>query len=363
MLVPLLDCFDGDHSELDLRSEIVRITGRIQVGEIEQNLFDSLNGAGFLENESYRRLRTDREAQFAEAHVRSAAFAGSAYPSEPAVLSELMASRIGAAQGDSRTVAVAAPHASPEGGWNTYRTAYQALPPPNGDDRVFVILGTSHYGAPDRFGLTRKTFVTPYGAAQPALHLVDELESSTPAAIRMEDYCHAVEHSIEFQIIFLQHLYGPSVRILPILCGPFVQSIYEGGLPEQNENVCRFFETLANIRSREGKRLFWILGVDMAHMGRRYGDRLFAEADRGEMAGVKERDYRRISQLLAGDTQAYWNLVQENHDDLKWCGASPFYTFLKVMPSVRGHLLDYRQWQIDPQSVVSFGALRFEEEP
>ena len=61
-LVPLLDCFDGDHSELDLRSEIVRITGRIQVGEIEQNLFDSLDEAGFLENENYQRLRRNREA-------------------------------------------------------------------------------------------------------------------------------------------------------------------------------------------------------------------------------------------------------------------------------------------------------------
>jgi hypothetical protein len=26
---------------------------------------------------------------------------------------------------------------------------------------------------------------------------------------------------------------------------------------------------------------------------------------------------------------------------------------------VKGELLDYHQWQIDPQSVVSFGALRF----
>ena len=30
----------------------------------------------------------------------------------------------------------------------------------------------------------------------------------------MEDYCHAVEHSIEFQVVMLQHIYGPKVRIL-----------------------------------------------------------------------------------------------------------------------------------------------------
>jgi hypothetical protein len=31
------------------------------------------------------------------------------------------------------------------------------------------------------------------------------------------------------------------------------------------------------------------------------------------------------------------------------------------MPPLKGELLDYCQWQIDPYSVVSFGAMRFEE--
>jgi AmmeMemoRadiSam system protein B len=359
-LVPLLDCFDGGHSELDLRAEIVRITGQIQVGEIERNLFESLDEAGFLENETYRRMRKEREAEFVAARLRPAVFAGSAYPSEPRELSSLINSHIGARNGASSTLAIAAPHASPDGAWASYRAAYTAFPASGNEARTFVILGTSHYGAPDRFGLTRKTFTTPYGEAQPEMTLVDELEAAAPGAIRMEDYCHAVEHSIEFQIVFLQHLYGPSIRILPILCGPFVRSIYEGGLPEENEQVRRFFDALANIRAREGNRLFWVLGVDMAHMGRRYGDSLTAYAEQGEMIGVRERDQERIAQLAAGDPLGYWDLIQKNHDDLKWCGASPFYTFLRIMPPLKGELLNYSQWQIDPYSVVSFGAMRFE---
>jgi AmmeMemoRadiSam system protein B len=360
-LVPLLDCFDGGHSELDLRAEIVRITGQIQVGDIERNLFESLDSAGFLENETYRHMRKQREAEFVAAPLRSAVFAGSAYPSEQAELSSLMHSRIGATSGSASTLAIAAPHASPDGAWTSYRAAYTACPAAGNGSRTFVILGTSHYGAPDRFGLTRKPFITPYGDARTELALVDELEAAAPGAVHMEDYCHAVEHSIEFQIVFLQHLYGPSIRILPILCGPFVRSIYEGGLPEQNEQVRRFFDALANIRAREGNRLFWVLGVDMAHMGRRYGDPLTAYANQGEMIGVRERDRERIAQLSAGDSGTYWDLIQKNHDDLKWCGASPFYTFLKIMPPIRGELLEYSQWQIDPYSVVSFGAMRFEE--
>ena len=360
-LVQALECFDGTQSALDLRSELVRITGEIQVGDLEKHLFDALNGAGFLENERYQELKTRREAEFASELRREAIFAGSAYPNEESLLAKLLTQRIGAAQGSAKTIAIVAPHASPDGGWDTYRKAYQALPSvEDARDCTFVILGTSHYGAPERFGLTRKHFLTPFGEAQTNIGLVDELDGAAGDAIRMEDYCHAVEHSIEFQIVFLQHIYGTNVRILPILCGPFVKSIYEGGLPEANERVARFFDALGNIGAREGKRLFWVLGVDMAHIGRRYNDPLRATANVGEMMAIEQRDRDRIKQIAAGDISAYWSLVQDGHDDLKWCGSSPLYTFLKVMPGSRGELLGYQQWQIDPHSVVTFGALRFE---
>lgn len=361
-LVQALECFDGVQSTLDLRSELVRITGEIQVGELEQHLFDSLNDAGFLENETYTQLKARREAEFAAEPTREAIFAGAAYPSDRAHLSALLAARIGSPAGPSTTIGIAAPHASPDGGWETYRAAYQSLPAPSDAvDRTFVILGTSHYGAPDRFGLTRKQFLTPLGAAQTDIALVDELERRAGRAIRMEDYCHSVEHSIEFQIVFLQHLYGPAVKILPILCGPFVKSIYESGMPEDNDRIAAFFDVLGDIAARERRRLFWVLGIDMAHMGRRYGDSLRATANTGEMLAIEHRDRERIRHINDGDIRAYWSLVQDGQDDLKWCGASPLYTFLKILPDARGDLLNYHQWQIDPHSVVSFAALRFQQ--
>lgn len=360
-LVPCLDCFDGSQTELDLRAELVRITGQIQVGDVERNLFDSLNEAGFLENETYRRLRTAREMEFAAEPKRAAVFAGSAYPAEASALGAVMTKEVGAAAGQGSTIAIAAPHASPDGGWATYKAAYRSvLPPEQARDKIFVLLGTSHYGAPDRFGLTQKNFVTPYGEARTETTLVQELTRAADGAVKLEDYCHAVEHSLEFQVVFLQHIYGPNVRILPILCGPFVKSIYQGGPPEDNENVRRFLDALTEINVREQKNLFWVIGVDMAHMGRRYGDPITAQANAGEMLSVEEKDRERIRHLAAGDTGAYWELVQSSQDELKWCGASPFYTFLRTMPPLAGELLDYHQWQIDPHSVVSFGALRFE---
>jgi hypothetical protein len=262
--------------------------------------------------------------------------------------------------GDASTqhslVGIAAPHVSPHGGWRSYRAAYQELTPGLAD-RTFVVLGTSHYGEPEKFGLTRKPFSTPFGTTRVDSPLVEELAAQP--AVLMEDYCFAVEHSIEFQVIFLQAIFGPDIRILPILCGSFAGSIHGGGLPERDDHVKRFFAALGEIAEREKHRLFWILGVDMAHMGARYQDQFSAQAEQDKMQSVRKRDLLRIERINAADPRGFWELVKENRDDLKWCGTSPFYTFMKAMPQARGTTQRYEQWNIDENSVVTFAGISF----
>jgi predicted class III extradiol MEMO1 family dioxygenase len=99
----------------------------------------------------------------------------------------------------------------------------------------------------------------------------------------------------------------------------------------------------------------------MAHMGTRYQDPFKARASQGVMNEVEARDRERIARINSGDADGFWDLVRENHDDLKWCGSSPFYTFLKAAPRARGELLSYEQWNIDEASVVSFAGMSFSE--
>jgi AmmeMemoRadiSam system protein B len=369
-LVTCLEFFDGEHSSLDLREYLVRATGDLEVGEIEQHLLDTLSTAGFLEDESFLRVKAQAERAFAEASIREPAHAGSGYPDEKSELirtfNEYLSPHITTPptlnrdpQGaDRRVTAIAAPHVSPFGGVDAYRAAYSALSPADAD-RTFVILGTSHYGEPDRLGLTRKPFATTYGETIPDTALINEILAKAGDAAAMEDYCHAIEHSIEFQVVFLQHLFGPKIRIVPILCGSYANSIYRGGAPESNDQVHRMLGALGEIAAREGDKLLWVLGVDMAHMGRRYGDPFSAVAERGEMEEVALRDRARMDRMESGDPSGFWDLVQQNHDDLKWCGSGPIYTFLKAVPQARGRLLRYQQWNIDDQSVVSFAGMSF----
>ena len=255
-------------------------------------------------------------------------------------------------------IGIAAPHLSFEGGHECYQAAYSLLRPEHAE-RTFVILGTSHYGQSEKFGLTRKPYVTPLGRAATDEALVDELNRKAPSAVVMEDYCHAVEHSIEFQVIFLQHLCGPEIRILPVLCGPFGRSLSGDGAPEEDPGVRVFLSALGEIAAREQQRLFWVLGIDLAHIGPRYGDGFAVEAQRGLMAEVAERDQARLERVSAGDAEGFWEQVRGAGDDLRWCGASVLYTFLRCRPDARGAVLRYGQWNIDERSVVSFGALAF----
>jgi AmmeMemoRadiSam system protein B len=356
-LISGLRLFDGVHTNHDLRQELTRVLGSEEIDSLAENLFEALSVAGFLDNETYIHMKQQRLAAFVESPVLPAAHAGSAYPAEIAPLRSVMQGYLeGAASTQQRVIGIAAPHVSPHGGWQSYRAAYQELTPEL-RDRTFVVLGTSHYGQPDTFGLTRKPFTTPFGTTRIDSALVNELGAQP--GVLMEDYCLAVEHSIEFQVVFLQSIFGPDIRVLPILCGSFSRGAQLGGPPEADEGVKRFFAALGEVAEREKDRLFWILGVDMAHMGQRYGDKFAAHADQDEMALVRERDMLRIEQINAADARGFWDLIKEKGDDLKWCGTSPFYTFMKAVPRARGTTQRYEQWNIDERSVVSFAGISF----
>jgi AmmeMemoRadiSam system protein B len=356
-LVECLQFFDGRQTDLDLRSELVKLTGELRVGDLQQHIRDSLSQAGFFEDEVYQRLREGQHAAFARAARREPSHVGAAYPADILELrSTLDGYLAGAGPAMGGLTGVAAPHVSPEGGARCYGAAYAAL---DGDcsDRVFVVLGTSHYGEGDHFGLTRKPFLTPFGEAHTDSALVGRLASAGGSAVTLEDYCHAVEHSIEFQVVFLQHRFGPGVRIVPILCGAFLHALKEGAEPESEPGVRQFLEALADLAAQESGKLSWVLGIDLAHMGRRYGDPFPARAHEGHMLEVERADRDRLSLALSGDAAGFWAEVREDRDPLKWCGSSPLYTFLRAVPQARGELLDYEQWNIDEHSAVTFAAV------
>ena len=365
-LLTILACLDGAHTELELQTLLTRQQGgRLVAWDHVRGVISLLDEKGFLETEAFFRLRDETQSAFEKASERLPAHVGEAYPEEEEELRRTFDEqfRDGTKPEGSRLLGLAAPHVSPEGGWASYSAAYRRLDA-SLNDRTFVILGTSHYGEPERFGLTRKAFSTPLGIAETDEKLMTELAEGAPSSVIVEDYCHAVEHSIEFQVLFLQYLMRAPIRILPILCGSFVESLTTGKPPESTETVHRFFDALADLADRHGEKLFWVLGVDLAHTGIRYGDAASVRAGEGRMEEVAAQDGARLEEICAGESDAFFELVKPGGDELKWCGFSPLYTFLASLgrlTEIRGRVLNYEQWNIDPESVVSFAGIEFEK--
>lgn len=368
-LARMLGLFDGRRTELDLRAAITQLTGEIESGELASHFLETLDANGFLESPVFEEMRDKRQKEFAEAAERLPAHAGTSYPDDAEALRQTLA-RYDESAGEEASadnvgelLGIAAPHVSPEGGYRSYAAAYSRIRPEHAG-KTFVILGTSHYGESESFGLTRKPYQTPLGAVETDVAFVDELARKAGGSVKMEDFCHASEHSIEFQSVFLQGRLGPHLpdgerlRAVPILCGPLAESLYSGKAPEANDRARRFFEALGEVAEQRDD-LIWVLGVDMAHIGRRYGDSFEALAGKGRMLEVRRRDEERFERLCAADSAGFFDLVHRNRDDLRWCGYGPMYTFLQSAPKSEGRLLSYEQWNIDDQSVVSFVGAAF----
>jgi len=349
LLLPAMGCFDGTRTELDLQ--------KFLSPEAILSLVGALKREGFLETEEFFALREKRHAEFRDAPVRSAAHADE-YPRE--VLDEYFSGIPPESGGE--LLGLAAPHVSLRGGWQSYTDAYRRVTP-DFADRTFVILGTSHIGEPEKFGLTRKPYATPLGSSEVDTPKLDFLVKHAPKAVIEEDYCHSFEHTIEFQVAFLQYVMGRPVKILPVLCGGFHDSLRTGRKPESQDSARAFFEALGELAAKHGNQLFWLLGIDMAHMGARYQDNFAAIADQGLMVEVAARDQARMERVCAGDSDGFLEMVMPNGDDLKWCGYSPLYTFMRALPGTPGKVLRYEQWNIDPQSVVSFAGIEFSARP
>ncbi len=364
LLAAGLALFDGEQTTLDLQAHLSQLAGQMVPRETLEIMLETLQSNGFLLTEEFEQLRAQRHAEFAAASLRAPAHAGTGYPDEATELRQTFGEYLQTNLGEAHKpiIGLAAPHVSPWGGSACYAAAYGRLQNDAAQQarhKTIVLLGTSHYGQPERFGLTHKPFTTPFGTLQPNTELIDWLATHAGEAAVMEDYCHAVEHSLEFQCVFLQQMLGADFRILPILCGPFAKALLHGEPPERDDHVYRFFDALGELAELHSSELFWVLGIDLAHMGRRYGDRLTALAEQGEMLEVKERDHERLQHICAGQAEEFFELVKPEQDELKWCGFSPLYTFLQAVPQARGEVLRYDQWNIDEESVVSFAALEF----
>ncbi|MBM3290420.1 MAG: AmmeMemoRadiSam system protein B, partial [Candidatus Hydrogenedentes bacterium] len=206
--------------------------GRMVRGEDIERVVATLDEHGFLLSERYLALRNGAIEQFANAAARPAYLAGKSYPEDAAELRgylDAMFTRPGAPghlpndapRTDGPLPCLIVPHIDFDRGGHSYAHGYLRMARAAKPDTVFVF-GVAHAGAPAPFVMTRKHFETPIGTVETDRELVDAIAAGCGWDPYDAEIVHRTEHSIEFQAVMLAHLYGAGVRIVPILCGPFM---------------------------------------------------------------------------------------------------------------------------------------------
>ena len=77
-----------------------------------------------------------------------------------------------------------------------------------------MILGVAHQYCQRRFALTRKDFETPLGLVPTDREYVDQIAALAGRDLFEDELSHRTEHSIEFQVVFLQYVLGEERPVL-----------------------------------------------------------------------------------------------------------------------------------------------------
>jgi AmmeMemoRadiSam system protein B len=269
--------------------------------------------------------------------TRPAAHAGSAYPEVGGELANFLDDilRLDApSKAGRRQVGTMAPHIDLRRGARCYSLAYNELKqePPEVD--TFVVLGISHAPCANPYILTRKNFETPLGTVETDVGLVEELARGCDFDPFQDEVNHLAEHSVEFQAVFLRHLF-PGARIVPVLCGSFHQPLLEGGRPEDYPGIGSFIQALGK---QMGPKVMLLSGVDLAHCGQRFGGDRLSGSDLTDLA---EADRQSLAKAVEGDARGFFATLQADGGARNYCGTPAIYTMLSVLErSGRLHAYD-----------------------
>ena len=360
--------FDGRHSVLDIQADYTRHYGDLLFSEQVLQIIEQLDESLFLESERFAQVFREARAAFAAAPVRESRHGGISYEAEPDALRRSLDALFGGVEGmgegsgaeapPGTLRGLIAPHIDLKRGAACYAQSYAELRR-SSRAGTFVILGISHVETKRRYSLTGKDFNTPLGAVPADREFLERLGRLTRSDFYEDEFVHRDEHSVEFQALLLRYVFPdrPELRIVPVLCTSLPQ-LHEGGPPEANAEAEEFLAAMKEVLGQWGERAGLIAGVDLSHLGRRFGPELtLTESFLRQLEG---EDRAMIGRILERDPAGFFRGIQQEADRRNVCGVPAIYSLLRLLPAGSAHLLRYGQAaDMQTQSVVTFMSAAF----
>ncbi|MGD8561988.1 MAG: AmmeMemoRadiSam system protein B, partial [Desulfarculaceae bacterium] len=251
--------------------------------------------------------------------------------------------------------ALVAPHIDPSAGARVYAAAYGALSQTR--PSKVVLLGTGHNLSSGLFCFTEKDFQTPLGIAPNEVGMTRELVRAAGGTAADNDFAHCFEHSLEFQILFLQHLFGSAFTVVPVLCGSLLSGLDQYSREAFLNQAGAFLDKLRELLQQDPSETLLVAGVDFSHIGPKFGHPQPASHLESQ---ATDHDKNLMQHLLHQEADLFWRESIETEDKFNVCGFSSLACLLEVLPPCSGRILDYQMQHEQPtQSAVSFAAMAF----
>jgi hypothetical protein len=342
----ILAMLDGEHSILDIQTAMSRRTGQLVLSDDIQKLLDKLGEALFLEGDAFETYYEELSNDYRRSTVRQCRDPRTygANVDDAAAVERLVGDIIakgGQPEKDDNVVGLIAPHLDYGRGAVCYADAYRSLAK-NCGARRFVLLGTNHFGRSTSVVATDKAFETPLGATPVDSAFLSKLEEKCGRNLRDGEFDHLREHSVELQVVFLQHLFGAeNISIVPFLCpdpcGPTGTAPYDG----QGVDLRDFALALGVLIAEVEDETCVIAGADLSHVGGSFGDS--RELTDGFLQEVEESDHQALDCLERGDPAAMVQVLKSRENATRICSAGCIYAAMSALPRARPRLLRYHQ--------------------
>jgi AmmeMemoRadiSam system protein B len=360
-LVPIVARFDGSRPAAAIAALAgAELGARIPTAAVDA-LATQLDERLWLLNDRFREARDRELARWLDAGARECRHAGSAgYPAAPDDLRAALAAMVPAAAPAAGTPdlrGLVAPHIDLARGQAGYGAAYGRLlqgPPAE----LYVVFGTGHQGPGAPVTGLPLDWCTPLGTVASDRDYIADVHSVLGPADPGDLLLHRDEHSIEFQVLMLQHLAerrgGRPFAVAGFLCGALPSRC---GDPLQEPWWQTLAAAFAHAGRRRGVRVCYVAGADLAHLGPQFGDD--APIDAAQLQRLHRDERQRLALLEDGRPGEFHAAVARHGNPDRVCSAAAI-TLVAQLAGGPAELLHYGQAAAeDGSQVVSFCSLAF----
>jgi AmmeMemoRadiSam system protein B len=265
--------------------------------------------------------------------IRKPAVAGYFYPEKAGKLRAMMETMVDPRAEKEKARAVVSPHAGYVYSGPVAGAVFSSVVLPD----LFVILGPSHRGMRSLFAIAGKgVWQTPLGEI-PVQSELAKLIMSHSASIEEEESAHALEHSLEVQLPFIQY-FKKDFSIVSVCVS------YQATFEDLDELAGA---VVAGLREC-GQESLIVASTDMSHYV--------------SQETARRKDFLAIEKILALDARGLYDIIRE--EDISMCGYQPTAAAIiaaKALGAKKAELIRYQtsgDITGDYSEVVGYAGLR-----